>query len=192
MVLERIDGYRTGGVIMGKTVIRVFNDFAAAQNATPDLVRAGIPRQHISTVAQDKTGKYTPYSHASVDLHPGSESSTMLRGFGDPLTDTTPLAIPGAGFLVVTGPLAATIADTPLGAVTGGLVGALNSMGVPEHEARAYEAGLREGQSLIIVRTADVLAVQVMEILRNHQAVHISMRSPRPAEPSALSSPSGY
>jgi len=180
---------------MGKTVIGVFNDFAAALNATPDLVRAGIPRQHISTVAQDKTGQYSPYSRASVDLHPGSDSNTMLGGFGDhPPTDTAALAIPGAGLLAVTGPLAAAIADTPLGAVTGGLVGALNGMGVPEREARAYEAGLREGQSLIIIRTADVMAVQVMEILRNHQAVHISMRSPRPTnpEPPAFSSSSSY
>ncbi|HEV8713951.1 MAG TPA: DUF1269 domain-containing protein [Candidatus Binatia bacterium] len=163
---------------MGKTVIGVFNDLAVALNTTPDLVRAGILREHISTVAQDKTGKYTQHSRASVDLHTGSDSNTMLGGFGDSLTDTATLAIPGVGLLVVTGPLAAALAGTPIGAVTGGLVGALNGMGVPEREARAYEAELREGQSLIIVRTADVMAVQVMEILRNHHAVHISMRSP--------------
>lgn len=163
---------------MGKTVIGVFNDSAAALNATPDLVRVGIPQAYISTVAQDKTGKYPQYSHASVDLHTGSDSNTMLGGCDSLMTDTATLAIPGASLLVVTGPLAAAIAGTPIGAVTGGLVGALNGMGVPEHEARAYEAGLREGQSLIIVRTADVMAVQVMEILRTHHAVHISMRSP--------------
>jgi hypothetical protein len=122
-VLARSNGDRLGGIRMAKIVIGVFRDFRAVSNATPDLVRAGIPQEHVNTVAQDRSGQY-PHN----------------------------------------------------------FVGILNSIGVLEREARAYEVAVREGRSLIIVRTTDVMAVQVMEIFQNHHAVHISMRSPQPVK----------
>ncbi len=165
---------------MVKTVIGVFNDFTAALNATLDLVSVGLPRKDISMIASDTK------SHIGTDM--------ALGGLGGQLLGMAALAIPGTGVLMAAGPLATALAGTTVGAVTGGLVGALSGMGVPQHEARAYEAGLREGHSLIVVRAEDVMVVQAMEILRYHRAVHVSMRSPRSAntDPTEFSSTSTY
>jgi hypothetical protein len=166
---------------MAKIVIGVFHDFRAMLNVMPDLVRAGIPREHISAVTQDRSGQYTHRSQASLTGDADIENGVDVSGrFGALLSSTTALSIPGTGFLVAAGPLANAIAGPPADAVTGGFVGALNSIGVLEREARAYEVALREGHLLIIIKTTDVRAVQVMEIFQNHHAVHISMRSPQP------------
>jgi len=96
--------------------------------------------------------------------------------------------------LVAAGPLATAITGATVGAVTDSLVGALNGMGMPELEARLYEASLREGHSLVIVRVADVMTVQAMEILHHHRAIRVDQRNLQPTadDPTELSSPSTY
>jgi hypothetical protein len=62
------------------------------------------------------------------------------------------IVVPGLG-LVVAGPIAAALAGAGAGAATGGLIGALIGAGIPEHRAKVYEAGVREGGILIGVET---------------------------------------
>jgi len=70
------------------------------------------------------------------------------------------LAIPGAGPLVVAGPLVATLSGAALGAAVGGIAGGLMHLGIPEPEARQYENEVRNGNILIAVyaRGAEQLA----------------------------------
>jgi hypothetical protein len=66
----------------------------------------------------------------------------------------TTVAIPltgGAG-LIVAGPILAALAGGGAGAVTGGLLGGLVGFGIPESNARAYEAALKEGGVVIGVQ----------------------------------------
>ena len=56
----------------------------------------------------------------------------------------TSIAIPGLG-LVLAGPIVAAFAGGGAGAVAGGLVGGLVGFGIPESNAHAYEAVLRDG-----------------------------------------------
>jgi uncharacterized membrane protein len=42
-----------------------------------------------------------------------------------------------------------------LGAATGGLIGALTSLGLSEDEARAYESDMRSGGTLVTVQAGD-------------------------------------
>jgi uncharacterized membrane protein len=166
---------------MATTIIGVFDDFTAAVNTTPDLVSVGIRKDDISVIGPDPTGEYAKYVRAPVDTHIESDIGTgaALGGLGGLLVGLAALTLPGIGFLVAAGPLVTAIAGATVGAATGGLIGALHGMGVPELEARAYEAGLREGQSLVIIRTKDTLAMQVMEILRRHRALRVDQRSSR-------------
>jgi uncharacterized membrane protein len=78
------------------------------------------------------------------------------------------LAIPGLGLLYVVGPLATLITGAMTGALTGGFVSALNGMGIPEHQAEAYETGIREGYSHVFVRTDMTNADHVARLMQRH------------------------
>src|SRR5262249_62118247 len=69
------------------------------------------------------------------------------------------------GPLVASGVLAALLG----GAVTGGLVGALIGLGVPEEEARYYQAELEAGRTIVTV-TAPERYEEVVQVLRRHGA----------------------
>jgi uncharacterized membrane protein len=75
--------------------------------------------------------------------------------------------------VIAAGPLAAAFAGAAIGAATGSLVGALNRSGVPEFETKAYDQGIREGSTLVIVSATDDLVNHVIEVMRQHYAVRI-------------------
>ena len=52
----------------------------------------------------------------------------------------------------------AALAGVAIGGTTGGLIGALVGMGIPEFEAKRYEGKLREGGILISVHAEDAKA----------------------------------
>ncbi len=61
------------------------------------------------------------------------------------------------------------LASAAGGAVTGGLVGALIGLGVPEHEALFYESEVQGGRTVVIVQ-ADERALEARAILERHGA----------------------
>jgi uncharacterized membrane protein len=85
------------------------------------------------------------------------------------------VTIPGLGLLVAAGPLVTLIAGATAGAVTGGLISALHGMGIPEYEAKAYEAGIREGNSHVFVRTTAADANRVADLMRERSAVRVDI-----------------
>jgi hypothetical protein len=80
------------------------------------------------------------------------------------------------GPILAGGALAVALAGAAVGATAGGLVGVLIGMGVPENEARAYEAAVRSGQALVTVR-ADGREAVAAEILR-HDGGEVRESSP--------------
>ena len=87
------------------------------------------------------------------------------------------LAIPGIGPVVAGGALATAfglaggtaVAGAGIGAAAGGIVGALVGMGIPEEEARYFEAGFREGGVLVTVNGRD-RAPEALAVLERHGA----------------------
>jgi hypothetical protein len=77
------------------------------------------------------------------------------------------LLIPGIGPLLVGGVLASTLLGMGVGAATGGLIGALVGMGVPEEDAKYFDAGLREGRTLVTVSDTEG-APEALSILERH------------------------
>ena len=65
------------------------------------------------------------------------------------------LAIPGVGPFIAAGPIMAALSGAAIVGTAGGLIGALVGMGIPEYEAKRYEARLREGRILISVHSED-------------------------------------
>ncbi|WP_437313371.1 hypothetical protein [Sorangium sp. So ce385] len=72
------------------------------------------------------------------------------------------VALPGLG-LVVTGPLESALVGA--GSAAGGLVGALVGAGVPEHRARVYESGLRQGEVLVGVHATSERDAEILELI---------------------------
>lgn len=76
----------------------------------------------------------------------------------------TTLAVPGLG-LIIAGPLAAALAGAGAGGAAGSLIGMLVGAGIPEHRAKVYEAGLREGGILLGVEARSKAEAEEFEEL---------------------------
>jgi hypothetical protein len=138
-------------------------------------VSLGVAQQDISTVAQDSNGEYAKFLRAEANTDSGSHvgASVAVGSIGGLVLGLAALSIPGLGPVIAAGPLAAAFAGAAIGAATGSLVGALNGSGVPEFEAKAYDQGIREGSTLVIVSATDDLVNHVIEVMRQHYAVWI-------------------
>jgi uncharacterized protein (TIGR02271 family) len=65
------------------------------------------------------------------------------------------LAIPGIGPVIAAGPITAALAGAGIGAVTGGIIGALIDLGIPEESAHVYAESVRRGNVLVTAQVAD-------------------------------------
>jgi hypothetical protein len=63
-----------------------------------------------------------------------------------------------------------------IGAIAGGMIGALAEAGVPEDEARVFAEGLQRGNTLVVVNADDTTAERVAEILNRHHPVDLGQR----------------
>jgi len=80
------------------------------------------------------------------------------------------LIVPGIG-LVIAGPIAAALAGAGAGGLAGTMVGALVGAGIPEEHAPAYEASLRKGGVVMVVRAHSPAEASTIEaVLRDNGA----------------------
>jgi hypothetical protein len=134
------------------TVVGVFNDLAPAEGLLEDLRRAGFDRDQLSIVGKDRgvrTGGTTGAEGKAAGA--GAVLGGIAGGALGWLLGIGALTIPGIGPVVAAGALATTLGGAAAGAVAGGLLGALVGLGIPEQEARGYEARVREGGVLLVV-----------------------------------------
>ena len=67
------------------------------------------------------------------------------------------------------GGILVTVFSAALGAVTGGMLGALVTLGVPEEQARHYEEEFKAGRTIVTVKTEDQQQ-EVLDIMYHHEA----------------------
>jgi hypothetical protein len=177
---------------MARTVIGLFETFAAAQSAVQDLVDSGFDRNQVSLVANDSRGEYRSVRAVSDDsasegAGTGAVSGGLIGGVLGLLVGLGALAIPGIGPVLAAGPLAAAVgsvaaaagtaaAGAGIGAAAGGILGALIGAGVPEDEAHAYAEGVRRGGTLVSVSAGDEQAEIAERIMARSGAVDIDAR----------------
>jgi len=142
-----------------KMVTAVFRDPVNAQRAHDALRRRGYTENEINVLMSDKT-RSTYFSGKEQGEMKAGTMATEGAGVGGAIGTAVGataaaiaaigswIALPGLG-IVVAGPLIAALAGGGAGAVTGGLVGALVGWGIPEQNADAYSAALREGGVVI-------------------------------------------
>jgi uncharacterized membrane protein len=163
---------------MTRTVIGLFRDSNEAQAALQDLEGAGFTREHLNLVAFDGSGTYSDLAKRSSELGSNTTKGAAAGGMAGLLIGLAAVAIPGIGPVVAAGPIAAALAGAGVGAATGGMLGALNDMGVPGNEAKYYQEAIRRGGTMLVVQAGgDTSAEQAQSILDRHGAIDIDEQS---------------
>jgi len=138
-----------------KSVFCLTRDEAQACTIVENLQSAGFSNNDISVLLPDKTGT-RDFAHEKGTKAPegavtGAGTGAVLGGVLGWLVGIGSLAIPGLGPFIAAGPIMAALSGAAIGGTAGGIVGALVGMGIPEFEAKRYEAKIREGRILISV-----------------------------------------
>jgi hypothetical protein len=131
-----------------------------AEQAVHDLQAAGFPGNQISVAV--RTGEGAAVGDGGTKAGEGAAAGVVgggvLGGLAGFLVGIGALTIPGVGPVIAGGALASalgTAAGAGIGAAAGGLIGTLAGMGIPETDARHFEAGLRSGSTLVIVNAGE-------------------------------------
>jgi len=140
-----------------KSVFCLARDEAQAMRIVDDLKLAGFSNNDISVLLPDKSST-REFAHEKGTKAPegaatGAATGGVLGGVLGWLVGIGSLAIPGVGPFIAAGPIMAALGGLGIGAATGGVIGALVGLGMPEYEAKRYEARLREGRILISVHS---------------------------------------
>jgi uncharacterized protein (TIGR02271 family) len=168
-----------------KTIVALFDSISDAQDAVRDLVNAGIARDRISLIANDREGSYgsgldrTTTMDQDDDLGNaggGAATGAVVGGIGGAVLALSAFAIPGIGPVVAAGPLIAGLVGAGVGAAVGGLVGALIDAGIPEEHAGYYAEGVRRGSALVAVEADETRVDDVVDILERYEPVNIDER----------------
>lgn len=167
-----------------KTVVGIFDSMTEAENAVRALESAGISRDDVSVVANKHTagsaetvGSGTATTATTSNVATDAGIGAALGGVGGLLLAFAGLAVPGIGPILAAGPIIAALGGAGIGAVAGGIIGALTEAGVPEDEAHYYAEGVRRGQVLVTVKTDETRADQARQILDSNNAVDVEGRA---------------
>lgn len=114
-------------------------------------------------------------SKASEGGMTGAATGGILGGSLGLLAGLGALAIPGLGPFIAAGPIMAALSGSAVGGGVGLLIGTLIGAGIPEYEAKRYEAGLKEGNILISVVAENEEEInRAKEIMKKEGATDIS------------------
>ena len=164
-----------------KTIVGLFDHFSEAEAVVRDLERAGFDRGTVSIIANESArggavaGATAGGARTAEGAGTGAIVGGVTGGMAGLIGSLAGLAIPGVGPVLAVGPIVATL--TGVGAVAGGLIGALTTAGVPEEHTRYYEEGVRRGGTLVTASASDADADRVMEIMNRHNPVDIDERA---------------
>ena len=134
-----------------------------AEQIVDGLRSEGFSNNDISALFPDKATSrdfaHEKHTKAPEGAAAGAGSGGLLGGALGWLVGVGTLAIPGVGPLIAAGPIVAALSGAAVGAAVGGVAGALIGMGIPEYEAKRYEAKVKAGNILISVHTESLAEV---------------------------------
>ncbi len=164
---------------MNKAVFCIAQTNDQVEHIVSQLKAAGFDNNDISVLLPDKSSEHE-FGH---EKHTKSPEGTTIGGaigvvagaiLGG-LAGIGTLAIPGLGPFIAAGPIMGALSGAGVLGTTGGIVGALIGLGIPEYEAKRYEGRLQGGNALISVHTETSEArSKVKEIFEEANAEDIS------------------
>lgn len=147
-----------------------------------ELKQAGFTNNDISALLPDRRGT-KDFAHEHNTKAPEGATAGGIAGMGVGaalgwLAGVGALAIPGVGPFIAAGPIMAALSGAAVGTATGGVVGSLVGLGMPEFEAKRYDTKIREGNILISVHTESGKQKDVAkEVFKRNNADDISTAS---------------
>jgi len=163
---------------MKKSVFGILKNREATETALEHLKAAGFSSDDISILFPDTGGAqsfdHEPSTKAPEGAATGGTTGFVIGGVLGWLAGIGSLAIPGLGPFIAAGPIMAALSGAAVGTFIGGITGALIGMGIPEFEARRYEAKVKEGNALISIHAEDGEIDRAKTILKNCEAEDIA------------------
>jgi hypothetical protein len=164
--------------------IGVFPHQQDAEAALDELRETGFPMDKVSVIAKKEDG------HESVEgtdlskkaSHPvdkgakiGSITGTTIGILTGILAGMSTVIVPGVGPVILAGSLAeafaVTLASAGAGAVSGGVVGMLAALGIPEERGKVYSDLLARGDYLIVIEGKSDELMRAEMILLNDRGI---------------------
>jgi len=152
---------------MAKLVTGLFKNRLTAEAAVREVSKWGYTSDDVSVMMSDATKSKEFGIETGSKAAEGAGVGGAVGGVVGAVLATlvavgTSITLPGIG-LVIAGPIAAALAGAGAGGAAGGLIGLLVGTGIPEHRAKIYDAGLREGGILVGVETKSDADVEKIE-----------------------------
>jgi hypothetical protein len=180
-------------------LVAVFDTQEDAVRALDGLREAGVRPEHVSLMmsqGQAAPGEDDRGADVAGGAASGATMGGILGGLAGWLIGLGALTIPGIGPVLGAGILGSILAGAAIGAAAGGLLGGLVGLGVPEEEARGYEAHVRAGRILLTIHTADAAtAGRLRDIAEANGAYDVRIyggRAGAPAPDVPVAAPEGY
>jgi len=160
-------------------VFGMFRSRSDAEQAVDGLISAGYRTDDVSVLAPDRRATHELATEKNTKAPEGTATGATAGGaIGGTLgllAGIGALAIPGLGPFIAAGPIMGLLAGVGAGAATGGLVGALVGMGIPEYEAKRYEGQVKDGGVLVSIHCDNSDSVgRAKDVLRRMGADDIS------------------
>jgi hypothetical protein len=150
-----------------RAVIGVFADLDSAQAAVERLAAAGFPIDHVSVLGKDLQSetRFNGYVTTGDIAGPSAATGAWVGGLFGLLAGTALLFVPGAGPLIVLGPLAAASIGAVQGALVAGGVGAILGHFVAKQHIPKYEQLVKAGSYLVVVHGAEQDVARAQQVL---------------------------
>jgi hypothetical protein len=157
-------------MVKTRTVFGVYSTRDNAESALDALRSAGFSSSNVSVLLPENMGPTGDEriagehsTKAPQGATAGAGSGAVVGGALGWLAGMGALIIPGLGPFLAAGPLVAALVGAGVGGALGGFVGSLIGIGIPEDEAKLYEARMRKGSVLLAVQCATEGQVQEAE-----------------------------
>jgi hypothetical protein len=163
------------------SVVGVYTDMDAAEDAVRQLGQGGFPIQHVSILAQDLGSESKIHGFVtSCDVAKSTaRTGAWVGGIFGLLTGAAFLWVPGVGPLVVAGSLASVLLGGLEGAVAGaavtGLLGWLTSLGISKQHILKYEQSVKAGKYLVIAHGGPDDVAKAKQILAGTKPAELNV-----------------
>ncbi|MGP0062010.1 MAG: general stress protein [Isosphaeraceae bacterium] len=165
----------------GTSIVAVYADHRAAEEALRQLHEAGFPMSDLSIIGRNFQTTEEPVGFISTSDYAtaGAKTGASFGGLLGLLVGSAFLVLPVVGPVVVAGPLAASLlagiegalAGTALGTLAGALVG----WGVPKDRAIRYETQIEGGKFIVVVRGVPEVISRARSLLTPQTSEHLEI-----------------
>ena len=155
-------------------IVGVFELHQQAQVAVEKLLASGFDKDHVSVLANMGVTDTESATHSKDESVGGGLTKGLTwGGIGGAALGLLALASPG---VLVAGPLAIAIAaaGAGVGAIGGGIVGAMNQLGVPDEHANMYNEAVQRGGTVVAADAPEDKTALVTQVMKEAGALNVN------------------